>query len=97
MQSFKEHVELTESGDLQLLHTAAAVPAPKIHKTEGGHVAVHQVSTAEHANWLKGKLEKAKKHNPASAHITIASSHDNGIHSVTVTHKQPEPKKADKK
>lgn len=97
MQTFKEHINLTESGDLQILHTAAAVPAPKIHKTEQGHhVAVHQTSTAEHANWLKGKLEKAKAHNAARAHISIEASHNDGRHTVTVTHKVPE-KKAEKK
>lgn len=95
MQKFKEFI--AESGDLQLLHTAAAVPAPKIHKTEQGHhVAVHQTSTAEHANWLANKLEAAKKHSPSRANITIQASHTDGRHNVTVTHKIPE-KKAEKK
>lgn len=87
---------LSESGDLQLLHTAANISVPKIHNTEGGaHIAVHRTSTAEHADWLKGKFEKALKHNPSRAHIKVEVHHDNDEHSVHVTHTPPKKLKED--
>lgn len=81
---------IAESGDLQLLHTAANISVPKIHSTEtGSHVAVHRTSTEEHANWLKGKFENALKHNPSRAHIKVAVHNDDSGHSVHVTHTPP--------
>jgi hypothetical protein len=81
---------LSESGDLQLLHTAANIPAPKIHKTEdGSHVAVHSPSTKEHAEWLKGKFDKALKHNPSQRHIKVELKHHDDKHEVHVTHTPP--------
>jgi hypothetical protein len=85
---FKELI--TESGDLKLLHTSANISAPEIHKMDdGSHVAVHRPSTAEHADWLKGKFDKAMKHNPSQKHIKVSVHHDGDNHEVRVTHTPP--------
>jgi hypothetical protein len=85
---FKELI--TESGDLKLLHTSANISAPEIHKMDdGSHVAVHRPSTAEHADWLKGKFDKALKHNPSQKHIKVSVHHDGDNHEVRVTHTPP--------
>jgi hypothetical protein len=84
---------ISESGDLQLLHTAANINVPKIHKTEDGAFhAVHTTTTGEHADWLKGKFEKALKSNPARSHITMHVKHENDTHQLHITHKPPEKK-----
>jgi hypothetical protein len=88
LMPFKEL--LAESGDLKLLHTTANIPAPEITKSDNGdHIAIHKPSTAEHADWLKGKFEKALKHNPSSKHIKIAVRHDGDEHEVKLTHHHP--------
>lgn len=85
---------ISESGDLQLLHTAANISVPKIHRTEdGAHHAVHTTTTGEHADWLKGKFEKALKSNPARAHIKMTVKHDNDTHQLHIVHSPPEKKK----
>jgi hypothetical protein len=94
LMPFKEL--LAESGDLKLLHTTANIPAPEIHKSDNGdHIAIHKPSTAEHADWLKGKFEKALKHNPSSSHIKIAVRHEGDEHEVKITHHHPKTVKED--
>jgi hypothetical protein len=88
---------LNESGDLKLLHTSANISAPEIHKLDNGdHVAVHKTTTPEHADWLKGKFEKALKHNPSARHIKLAVKHNGDEGSeLTITHHHPKNVKED--
>lgn len=90
MSLIKFNQLISESGDLQLLHTAANISAPKIHHVENGsHVAVHKTTTGEHADWLKGRFEKALNHNPSKKHIKVEVHHDGDNHEVHITHTPP--------